>query len=45
MYAVGMPDRSIADAYVSILELMRLARGSYKRAIDTHYTEQAILRP
>jgi DNA-binding MarR family transcriptional regulator len=29
-----MPTRSIADTYFSIPELMRVARGSYKRAID-----------
>jgi DNA-binding MarR family transcriptional regulator len=33
-YAVGMPTRSIADTYFSIPELMRVARGSYKRAAD-----------
>jgi DNA-binding MarR family transcriptional regulator len=29
-----MPTRSIADTYFSIPELMRVARGSYKRAAD-----------
>jgi DNA-binding MarR family transcriptional regulator len=29
-----MPTPSIADTYFSIPELMRVARGSYKRAID-----------
>jgi DNA-binding MarR family transcriptional regulator len=33
-YGVGMPTRSIADTYLSIPELMRVARGSYKRAAD-----------
>jgi DNA-binding MarR family transcriptional regulator len=33
-YGVGMPTRSIADTYFSIPELMRVARGSYKRAAD-----------
>jgi DNA-binding MarR family transcriptional regulator len=37
-----MPTRSIADAYVSIPELMRLARGSYKRAIDVQYAARGI---
>ena len=30
----GMPRDSIADTYLSIPELMRVARGTYKRAID-----------
>jgi DNA-binding MarR family transcriptional regulator len=30
----GMPTHSIADTYFSIPELMRVARGSYKRAAD-----------
>lgn len=30
----GMPTTSIADTYFSIPELMRVARGSYKRAVD-----------
>jgi DNA-binding MarR family transcriptional regulator len=34
-YDVGMPTPSIADTYFSIPELMRAARGSYKRAVDT----------
>jgi DNA-binding MarR family transcriptional regulator len=29
-----MPTPPLADTYVSIPELMRLARGSYKRAVD-----------
>lgn len=29
-----MPTPSIADTYISIPELMRVARGSYKRAVD-----------
>jgi DNA-binding MarR family transcriptional regulator len=29
-----MPSPSIADTYFSIPELMRVARGSYKRAVD-----------
>jgi DNA-binding MarR family transcriptional regulator len=33
-YVDGMPQRSIADTYRSIPELMRVARGSYKRAAD-----------
>jgi hypothetical protein len=45
MYAAGMPERSIADTYVSDPELMRLARGSYKRAIDGQYAEQSLLTP
>jgi DNA-binding MarR family transcriptional regulator len=32
-----MPTPSIADTYLSIPELMRVARGSYKRAIDAQY--------
>jgi DNA-binding MarR family transcriptional regulator len=32
-----MPKRSLAETYASIPELMRLARGSYKRAIDAQY--------
>jgi DNA-binding MarR family transcriptional regulator len=38
----GMPARSLADTYVSIPELMRLARGSYKRAIDAEYAARGI---
>jgi DNA-binding MarR family transcriptional regulator len=34
--------RSVADTYVSIAELMRLARGSYKRAIDAEYAVRGI---
>ena len=37
-----MPARSLADTYVSIPELMRLARGSYKRAIDAQYAARGI---
>jgi DNA-binding MarR family transcriptional regulator len=37
-----MPTPSIADTYVSIPELMRLARGSYKRAIDAQYEARGI---
>lgn len=37
-----MPTRSIADTYVSIGELMRLARGSYKRPIDAQYAARGI---
>jgi DNA-binding MarR family transcriptional regulator len=33
-YLDGMSPRSIADTYRSIPELMRVARGSYKRAAD-----------
>ena len=33
-YGAGMPTRSIADTYFAIPELMRVARGSYKRAVD-----------
>jgi DNA-binding MarR family transcriptional regulator len=33
---------SIADTYFSIPELMRLARGSYKRAIDAQYAARGI---
>jgi len=29
-----MAERSIADTYLSIPELMRVARGTYKRAVD-----------
>ncbi len=37
-----MPTRSIADTYTSIPELMRVARGSYKRAIDAQYAARGI---
>jgi DNA-binding MarR family transcriptional regulator len=37
-----MPTRSLADTHVSIPELMRLARGSYKRAIDAQYAARGI---
>jgi DNA-binding MarR family transcriptional regulator len=37
-----MPTRSFADTYGSIPELMRLARGSYKRAIDAEYAARGI---
>jgi DNA-binding MarR family transcriptional regulator len=33
-YDLDMPSRSIADTYFSIPELMRVARGTYKRAVD-----------
>jgi DNA-binding MarR family transcriptional regulator len=33
---------SLADTYFSIPELMRLARGSYKRAIDAQYAARGI---
>jgi DNA-binding MarR family transcriptional regulator len=33
-YSLSMPTPPIADTYFSIPELMRVARGSYKRAID-----------
>lgn len=31
-----MPSSSIADTYFTIPELMRVARGSYKRSVDIH---------
>jgi DNA-binding MarR family transcriptional regulator len=34
-----MPASSIADTYFSIPELMRVARGSYKRAVDIRLSE------
>ena len=37
-----MAERSLAETYVSIPELMRLARGSYKRAIDAEYAARGI---
>jgi DNA-binding MarR family transcriptional regulator len=37
-----MPARSLADTYVSLSELMRLARGSFKRAIDAQYAARGI---
>lgn len=37
-----MTARSMAQTYVSIAELMRLARGSYKRAIDVEYAARGI---
>jgi DNA-binding MarR family transcriptional regulator len=37
-----MPTPSLADTYASIPELMRLARGSYKRAIDAEYAARGI---
>jgi DNA-binding MarR family transcriptional regulator len=37
-----MSTRSLADTYVSIPELMRVARGSYKRAIDAQYAARGI---
>lgn len=35
-------ERSLADTYVSLGELMRLARGSFKRAIDAQYAARGI---
>ncbi|HTX46074.1 MAG TPA: hypothetical protein VMD48_07350 [Solirubrobacteraceae bacterium] len=37
-----MSTPSIADTYLSIAELMRIARGSYKRAIDAVYAARGI---
>jgi DNA-binding MarR family transcriptional regulator len=37
-----MPTRSLAGTYVSFGELMRLARGSFKRAIDAQYAARGI---
>lgn len=37
-----MATRPIADTYTSISELMRVARGSYKRAIDAQYAARGI---
>jgi DNA-binding MarR family transcriptional regulator len=37
-----MEPASLADTYFSIPELMRLARGSYKRAIDAQYAARGI---
>jgi DNA-binding MarR family transcriptional regulator len=37
-----MPTRSLADTYVSFGELMRLARGSFKRALDAQYAARGI---
>jgi DNA-binding MarR family transcriptional regulator len=37
-----MPERSFAETYVSFSELMRLARGSFKRAIDAQYALRGI---
>jgi DNA-binding MarR family transcriptional regulator len=37
-----MTTRSLAETYISIPELMRLARGSYKRAIDAEYAARGI---
>jgi DNA-binding MarR family transcriptional regulator len=37
-----MTTRSLADTYVSLGELMRLARGSFKRAIDVQYAARGI---
>jgi DNA-binding MarR family transcriptional regulator len=34
-----VPTRSIADTYLSIPELMRVARGAYKRAVDIRLSE------
>ncbi len=35
-------ERSLADTYISLGELMRLARGSFKRAIDAQYAARGI---
>jgi DNA-binding MarR family transcriptional regulator len=37
-----MEPAALADTYFSIPELMRLARGSYKRAIDAQYAARGI---
>jgi DNA-binding MarR family transcriptional regulator len=37
-----MAPASLADTYFSIPELMRLARGSYKRSIDAQYAARGI---
>ena len=37
-----MAPASLADTYFSIPELMRLARGSYKRAIDAQYAARGL---
>jgi DNA-binding MarR family transcriptional regulator len=37
-----MPTRSLAETYVSFGELMRLARGSFKKAIDAQYAARGI---
>jgi DNA-binding MarR family transcriptional regulator len=37
-----MATASLAETYFSIPELMRLARGSYKRAIDAQYAARGI---
>ena len=37
-----MPTRSLAETYLSFGELMRLARGSFKRAIDAQYAARGI---
>jgi DNA-binding MarR family transcriptional regulator len=37
-----MPPRSLAETYESIPELMRVARGSYKRAIDAELASRGI---
>jgi DNA-binding MarR family transcriptional regulator len=37
-----MPSPSLAGTYGSIPELMRVARGSYKRAIDAQYAARGI---
>ena len=37
-----MAPASLADTYFSIPELMRLARGSYKRAIDAQYADRGL---
>jgi DNA-binding MarR family transcriptional regulator len=38
-YVDGVPTPSIADTYFSIPELMRVARGSYKRAADAQLAD------
>lgn len=37
-----MQERPLAETYVSIVELMRLARGTYKRAVDAEYAARGI---
>jgi DNA-binding MarR family transcriptional regulator len=39
---IGMAPASLADTYFSIPELMRLARGSYRRVIDAQYAARGI---
>src|ERR1700691_485597 len=40
-----MPTPSIADTYFSIPKLMRVARGSYKRAIDERLADTRLEEP